>query len=181
MNRLSGFIVHSLLSSLSLSYCILPPSFLLFFYLSQPLTSPSVLDDLIWNGSPPGYGLRYGPSLHCPSTSRFPDPWNLPSIGSPLSWFIPHFFLIPVLESRTDNLDILVKCRDLPSMSSLSPPRVPLIADNMEMSDNLGYPWTFSPDNVDIRCIALRPLSCGSYWNYRCFILIYRASGVRSS
>src|SRR5882762_9879256 len=93
----------------------------------------------------------------------------------------PHFFLIPVLESRKDNLDIQVKCRDLPSMSSLSPPRVPLIADNMEMPDNLGYPWTFSPDNVDIRCIALRPLSCGSYWNYRCFILIYRASGVRSS
>src|SRR5882762_11521659 len=113
--------------------------------------------------------------------NRFPDPWNLPSIGSPLSWFIPYFLLIPVLESRTDNLDILVKFGGLPSMSSLSPPRVPLIADNMEMSDNLGYPWTFSPDNVDIRCIALRPLSFGSYWNYCCFILIYRASGVRSS
>src|SRR5882757_1319126 len=140
MNRLSGFIVHSLLSSLSLSYCILPPSFPLFFYLSQPLTSPSILDDLIWNGSPPGYGLRYGPCLYCPSTSRFPDPRNLPSISLHPSWFIPHFFLIPVLESRTDNLYILAKCRDLPSMSCLSPPRVPLSADNMEMSDNLRYP-----------------------------------------
>src|SRR6267378_8504731 len=109
MNALFGFIIRSLLSSLSLSYCIQPPSFPLFFYLSQPLTSPSILDDLIWNGSPPGYGLRYGPCLHCPSTSRFPDPWNLPSIGSPLSWFIPYFLLIPVLESWKDNLDILVK------------------------------------------------------------------------
>jgi len=52
MNALFGFIVHSLLSLLSLSYCLLPPSFLLFSYLSQPLTSPSVLDDLIWNVHP---------------------------------------------------------------------------------------------------------------------------------
>src|SRR5882762_8566862 len=72
--------------------------------------------------------------------NRFPDPWNLPSISLHPSWFIPHFFLIPVLESRKDNLDIQVKCRDLPSMSSLSPPRVPLIADNIEIQDNLGYP-----------------------------------------
>src|SRR6267378_5151951 len=71
---------------------------------------------------------------------QVPDPWNLPSIGSPLSWFIPHFLLIPVLESRKDNLDIQVKFGGLPSMSSLSPPRVPLIADNMEIQDNLGYP-----------------------------------------
>jgi len=104
------------------------PLLFLSSYLSQPLTSPSVLDDLIWNGSPPGYGLWYGPCLHCPSTSRFPDPRNLPSIGLSPSWFIPHFFLIPVLESRTDNLDIQVKFGGLPSMSSLSPPHVPLIA-----------------------------------------------------
>src|SRR5882757_11050465 len=162
MNALFGFIIHSLISSLLLSYCIQPPSFPLFSYLSQPLTSPSVLDDLIWNGSPPGYGLRYGPYLLCPSTSRFPNPRNLPSIGLHPSWLIPHFFLIPVLESRKDNLDILVKCRDLPSMSSLSPPRVPLSVDNMAIQDNPRYPWTLSPDNVDIRDIALCPLSSGS-------------------
>jgi len=125
MNALFGFIVHSLLSSPSLSYCLLPPSFPLLSYLSQPLTSPSILDDIIWNSSSPGYGLRYGPYLPCPSTTRFPDPRNLPSIGLHPSWFIPHFFLIHVLESRKDNLDIQVKYRDLPSMSSLSPPHVP--------------------------------------------------------
>jgi len=87
----SPFWLHRPLSSLLAIALVLhlTPSFLLFSYLSQSLTSPSILDDLIWNGSPPGYGLRYGPSLHCPSTSRFPDPWNLPSIGSHLSWFIP--------------------------------------------------------------------------------------------
>src|SRR5882762_4890903 len=79
---------------------------------------------------------------------QVPDPWNLPSIGLHPSWFIPHFFLIPVLESQKDNLDIQVKCRDLPSMSSLSPPCVPLSTDNMEIQDNLGYlrplAWTMS-------------------------------------
>src|SRR5882762_9181053 len=71
--------------------------------------------------------------------NRFPDPRNLPSIGLHPSWFIPHFFLIPVLESWKDNLDILVKFGGLPSISSLSPPHVPLSADNMEIQDNLGY------------------------------------------
>src|SRR5882762_2374906 len=80
----------------------------------------------------------------------------------------------------TSHLSVLLYL-GLSSISSLSPPRIPLIADNMEIQDNLGYPQTFSPDNVDIRYIALRPLSFGSYWNYHCFILIYRASGVRSS
>src|SRR5882762_10952494 len=110
--------------------------------------------------SPPGYGLRYGPYLLCPFTSRFPDPWNLSSIGLHPSWFIPHFLLIPVLESWTDNLDIQVKCRDLPSMSLLSPPRVPLSADNMEIQDNLGYPRPLARTTsiFDISPFALYPL-----------------------
>src|SRR5882762_2317442 len=70
---------------------------------------------------------------------QVPDPRNLPSIGLHPSWFIPHFFLIPVLESQKDNLDIQVKFGGLPSMSSLSPLHIPLSADNMEIQDNLRY------------------------------------------
>ena len=73
---------------------------------------------------------------------QVPDPWNLPSISPSPSWLIPHFFLIPVLESQKDNLNIQVKCRDLPSMSLLSPPCVLPSTDNFDILDNLGYSWT---------------------------------------
>src|SRR5882762_10507339 len=82
-------------------------------YLSQPLMSPSPLDDIIQDGSPGYSSSPYRPYLCFPLSTRFLNLWNLPSIGPSPSWLIPHFFLIPVLESWKDNLDIQVKCRDL--------------------------------------------------------------------
>jgi len=65
------------------------------------------------NGSPPGYGLRYGPMSHCPSTSRFP------TLGTPIYWSHPSWlspisslFLFWNLGQITSTFK--VKCRTYP-------------------------------------------------------------------
>jgi len=180
MNALFGFIVHSLLSSLSLLVLAFNPLLFPFFLFI------STSDVTLYLGWPhmeqftPGYGLRYGPYLHCPSTSRFPD------LGTSIYWSSPHLGLSPIsslflfwnLGQITSTFRLNVGT--YPPCLRLSPPCVPLIADNMEIQDNLGYPWTFSPDNVDIRYIALHPLSSGSYWTVTIYLDL-SCLGVRLS
>src|SRR5882762_1617258 len=168
MNRLSGFIVHSLLSSLSLSYCILPPSFLFLFYLSQPLTSPSVLDDIIWNGSPPDmvYDMAHlfivlrqagSPTL---GTSHL-------SVLLYLGLFhISPLFLFWNLGQITSTFRLNV---------GTYPPclRYP---HHAYPSSRITWKYQITPDTpgplartTSIFVISpFHPLSFGSYWNYRC-------------
>jgi len=134
MNRLSGFIVHSLLSRYRSRIASNPLVFPFTIFISTSDVT-SVLDDS-YGTVHPWIRSTMWPISSLSFDKQVPRPSEPPIYRSSPILVYPHFFLIPVLESRTDNLDIQVKNWRLTLHVFVIPPRVPLSADNMEIQDN---------------------------------------------